>query len=136
MKKVVSTGGNSSSRRGYFLEKAPELQSSHRAVVAGPADRSLTPKSSIRAGTGRKKGQGESDQSSCYPAASDARSPLSVREIEVIRYLAQGFLYKEIADKMDITFSTVHKLQHKIFVKLHVGNRTEAINKWNGGIRT
>jgi len=35
-----------------------------------------------------------------------------------------------------MSFSTVHKLQHRIFVKLRVGNRTEAINKWNGGIRT
>ena len=89
-----------------------------------------------RAGKGRKNGPGKLPQSSCYPAASDAHSPLTVREIEILRYLAKGLLYKEIADKMDITFSTVHKLQHKIFVKLHVGNRTEAINKWNGGIRT
>ena len=121
---------------GYSLEKAREMQSSHRAVVAVPADGSLTPKSNTHGGMGRKHVPGKSDQSSCYPAASDARSPLSVREIEVIRYLAQGFLYKEIADKMGISFSIVHKLQHKIFVKLHAGNRTEAINKWNGGIRT
>ena len=78
------------------------MQSSHRAVVAGPADRSLT--------------------------RSDAHSPLTVREIEVIRFLAKGFLYKEIADRMGISFSTVHRVQHKIFVKLHASNRTEAIN--------
>ena len=58
--------------------------------------------------------------------------PLTVREIEVVRYLAKGLLYKEIADRMGISFSIVHKLQHKIFVKLHVGNRTEAINRWSG----
>ena len=75
----------------------------------------------------------------CVPAYEQGglQHPLlTVREIEVIRYLAQGFLYKEIADKMGISFSAVHKLQHKIFVKLHVSNRTEAINKWSGGIRT
>ena len=112
------------------------MQSSHRAVVAGSADRSLTPKSNTHGGTGRKHVPAKSHQSSCYPAASDAHSSLTVREIEVIRYLAKGFLYKEIADKMGISFPTVHKLQHKIFLKLHAGNRTEAINKWSGGIRT
>jgi len=121
---------------GHFLDKARETQSSHRAVVAGPADGSLRLKSNARADTGRKNGPGKLPQNSCYRVASDARSLLTVREIEILRYLAKGLLYKEIADKMDITFSTVHKLQHKIFVKLHVGNRTEAINKWNGGIRT
>ncbi len=109
------------------------MQSSHRAVVAGPADGSLTPKSNTRSATGRKLGPEKLHQGSCYPAASDARSPLTVRENEVIRYLAKGFLYKEIADKMGISFAIVHKLQHKIFVKLHVSNRTEAINKWRIG---
>ncbi len=85
---------------------------------------------------GGKHGSGKLRRSSCYPTASDAHSPLTVREIEVIRYLAKGFLYKEIADKMDLSYWTVHKLQHKIYVKLHVGNRTEAVNKWKGGIRT
>jgi len=34
-----------------------------------------------------------------------------------MRHLANGLLYKEIADKMGISFAKVHKLQHKIFVK-------------------
>ena len=112
------------------------MQPSQRNVVAGPPHGSLTPKSSTHGRTGRKHGPGKLHQSSRYPAASDAPSPLTVREIEVIRYLAKGFLYKEIADKMGISFPTVHKLQHKIFVKLHASNRTEAINNWHGGIRT
>ena len=120
---------------GYSLEKAREMQSSHRAVVAGPADRTPTPDSNTHSGTGREHGPEKLHRSSCYPAVSDARSSLTVREIEVISYLAKGLLYKEIADKMGISFSTVHKLQHKIFVKLRVGNRTEAINNWNGRIQ-
>ena len=120
---------------GNLVEKAREMQSSHRAVVAGPADRTPTPKSNTRAGAGRKDGPGKLHQSSCYPAVSDARSSLTAREIEVLQYLAKGLLYKEIADKMGVSFSIVHKLQHKIFVKLHVGNRTEAINNWNGRIQ-
>ena len=133
MKRAVSTA--TGVPPGYLPEKARELRSSHRAAVVGPADRSLRPKSNTHGGTGRNHGPGKLPQSACYPAASDAPSPLTVREIEILRYLAKGFLYKEIADKMGMSFSTVHKLQHRIFVKLRVGNRTEAINNWNGRIQ-
>ena len=44
---------------------------------------------------------------------------------------AKGLLYKETADELRISYSTVHKHQHSAFVKLHVANRTEAIVKWN-----
>jgi DNA-binding NarL/FixJ family response regulator len=55
---------------------------------------------------------------------------LSQRENEVMRWLAAGLLYKEIADKMGISYAVVHKLLHGIFEKLHVSNKTEAISKW------
>ena len=55
---------------------------------------------------------------------------LTMREIEVMTHLGNGLLYKEIADRMGISFAKVHKLQHKIFMKLNVNNRTEAVNKW------
>src|SRR5262245_32161494 len=45
---------------------------------------------------------------------------LSPRERQVMEHLAQGLLYKEIADCMNISYAAVHKLQHKIFVKLRV----------------
>jgi DNA-binding NarL/FixJ family response regulator len=54
---------------------------------------------------------------------------LSPRENEVLHLLAQGFLYKEIADRLTISTSTVRQHIHKIYEKLHVQNRTEAINK-------
>ncbi len=47
--------------------------------------------------------------------------------------LAQGLLYKEIADNLNVSYSAVHKLQHKIFLKLQVTNRTEAVVKWLDG---
>jgi len=37
-------------------------------------------------------------------------------------------LYKEIADQLSISVSTVRQHIHKIYEKLHVQNRTEAIN--------
>ena len=54
---------------------------------------------------------------------------LSPRENEVLTYLAKGLLYKEIANKMSISTNTVRQHIHKIYEKLHVQNRTEAINK-------
>jgi DNA-binding NarL/FixJ family response regulator len=58
---------------------------------------------------------------------------LTDREHHVISCLAKGLLYKEIADELSLSFSTVHKLQHRIFLKLRVTNRTEAVTKWRNG---
>lgn len=54
---------------------------------------------------------------------------LSTRENEVLQYLAKGLLYKEIAEKLSISTGTVRQHIHKIYEKLHVQNRTEALNK-------
>jgi DNA-binding NarL/FixJ family response regulator len=57
---------------------------------------------------------------------------LSVRESEIVQLLSQGLLYKEIADNLHISTGTVRQHIHKIYEKLHVQNRTEAINKMLG----
>ena len=57
---------------------------------------------------------------------------LSARENEVLQLLARGLLYKEIADKLSIATDTVRQHIHRIYEKLHVQNRTEAINKVYG----
>ena len=57
---------------------------------------------------------------------------LSNRENEILQLLANGLLYKEIADKLFISVNTVRQHIHKIYEKLHVQNRTEAINKAMG----
>jgi DNA-binding NarL/FixJ family response regulator len=54
---------------------------------------------------------------------------LSNRENEILQLLAKGLLYKEIADQLAISVSTVRQHIHHIYEKLHVQNRTEAINK-------
>ncbi|MCB0646716.1 MAG: response regulator transcription factor [Saprospiraceae bacterium] len=55
---------------------------------------------------------------------------LTHRESELLELLSKGLLYKEIADKLEITTGTVKQHIHKIYEKLQVNNRTEAINKW------
>lgn len=54
---------------------------------------------------------------------------LSARENEILQLLAKGLLYKEIAERLQITTGTVRQHIHKMYEKLHVQNRTEAINK-------
>ncbi len=57
---------------------------------------------------------------------------LSGRENEILHLLARGLLYKEIADQLFISAGTVRQHIHNIYEKLHVQNRTEAINKLMG----
>jgi two-component system nitrate/nitrite response regulator NarL len=55
---------------------------------------------------------------------------LTKREEELMACLAAGLLYKEIAVSLGISFSAVHQRQRRIFRKLRVSNRTEAVNRW------
>lgn len=58
-----------------------------------------------------------------------AAAVLSQREKEVLTHLAKGLLYKEIAAQMGLSFHTVRQHIGNIYQKLHVQNKTEAINK-------
>jgi len=67
-------------------------------------------------------------QSFQRPAAtSRGLESLTPREQEVLDYLAKGFLYKEIADALKISYDTVHAHIRKIYEKLQVRSRTEAV---------
>lgn len=55
---------------------------------------------------------------------------LSQREEEILELLAQGYRYKEIADKLGISFDTVRSHLRNIYEKLHVSSRTEAVVKY------
>ena len=56
--------------------------------------------------------------------------PLTKREFEILQVLSEGLLYKEIARELGITIGTVKQHVHKIYDKLQVNNKTEAINKY------
>lgn len=55
---------------------------------------------------------------------------LSEREQQVLDCLSQGFLYKEIAEKLGISYETVHTYIRRIYEKLQVRTRTEAVAKF------
>lgn len=55
---------------------------------------------------------------------------LSKREEQVLQHLAQGRLYKEIANELSISIDTVRKHLNSIYGKLHVHSRTDAVVKY------
>jgi DNA-binding NarL/FixJ family response regulator len=107
---------------GYLLKQTPpaELLAAIREVNDGGS-----PMSSHIA---RKIVQ--SFQHAASPAPQTAA--LSPREAEVLDLLAKGFLYKEIADKMAVSYATVHTHIRHVYEKLHVRSRTEAVAKHLG----
>ncbi|MEJ5237779.1 MAG: response regulator transcription factor [Limisphaera sp.] len=64
------------------------------------------------------------------PRPPDTTAELSPREREVLDLLAQGFLYKEIADRLGVSYETVHTHIRRIYEKLQVRTRTEAVAKF------
>lgn len=59
------------------------------------------------------------------PSATNAH--LTPREQEILDLLAQGRLYKEIAETLGIGLGTVRTHIRRIYEKLHARNRTEAV---------
>ena len=66
------------------------------------------------------------------PSALSKDQGLSPREVQVLNLLAKGYLYKEIAENMQVTYATVHTHIRHIYEKLHVRSRTEAVAKHLG----
>jgi DNA-binding NarL/FixJ family response regulator len=63
---------------------------------------------------------------------SSEMEKLTKREQEILALLAKGYLYKEIADFLGITLSTVRAHLHTVYEKLHVQSRTQAVVKFLG----
>ncbi len=56
---------------------------------------------------------------------------LTEREKEVLKHLAKGLSYEQIADNLFISYGTVRKHVENIYRKMQVNSRTEALNKAN-----
>ena len=65
-------------------------------------------------------------------AESAENGELAPREKEVLDLLAQGFSYKEIADRLNVAFATVHTYVLRIYKKLHVRSKNAAVARWLG----
>jgi DNA-binding NarL/FixJ family response regulator len=67
------------------------------------------------------------------PPADEDQDALSTREREVLDFLAQGYTYKRIAYELGISMDTTRTYIRRIYEKLHVHSRTEAVVRFLGG---
>jgi DNA-binding NarL/FixJ family response regulator len=66
-----------------------------------------------------------------HPAPSESQTTmLTPREQQVLELLAKGFLYKEIAESLEIGYDTVHNHIRHVYEKLRVRSRSQAISKY------
>ena len=113
--KALSSGAS-----GYMLKRTPraELLAAIRDVHAGG--------SPMSSNIARKIVQSFQRFS---PSAAEPDN-LSPREREVLELLARGYLYKEIADALHISVPTVNTHIRRIYEKLHVRSRSQAVAKF------
>jgi LuxR family maltose regulon positive regulatory protein len=67
------------------------------------------------------------EDTSSRPPAQPLIEPLSHREVEVLRLMAQGLSNQEMSERLFLALDTVKGHNQKIFGKLHVQRRTEAV---------
>jgi DNA-binding NarL/FixJ family response regulator len=67
------------------------------------------------------------------PDGTSSLSELTPGEREFLSQLANGYAYKEIADRMKISIDTVRSYVRTVYEKLHVHSRTEAVVKYLRG---
>lgn len=60
----------------------------------------------------------------------DFKTLLSPREYQVLHGLVEGMLYKEIAEHLKISFETTHTYIRRIYEKMGVQSRTQAVVKF------
>jgi DNA-binding NarL/FixJ family response regulator len=64
--------------------------------------------------------------------AANEVTMLTPREQDVLKLLSNGFRYKEIAAELGISLDTVREHARRVYAKLHVSSRTEAVVKFLG----
>jgi DNA-binding NarL/FixJ family response regulator len=106
---------------GYLLKQTPrsELVAALKQVHSGG--------SPMTSNIARKVVQ--SFQQRAAPSVADD-AELSPREREVLELLARGYLYKEIAETLQISLPTVNTYIRRIYEKLHVRSRAQAVAKY------
>lgn len=105
---------------GYLLkrQRPEELLAAIREVVAGGAPMSTSIARKVV----------KSFQSA--PPRGMESAELSHRELEVLQALAEGLTYKQIADQINVSIHTVRNYIRRVYEKLHVRSRTEAVVKF------
>ena len=58
---------------------------------------------------------------------TDVPSPLTEREREVVKLLASGKTYKQLANALQVSQSTIRNHLHNVYHKLEVVDRAQAV---------
>ncbi len=96
------------SRRRSFLENV----TAHREILAEAAAHSAS-----------------ADISSNEPQSGTLVEPLTSRELDVLRLMAKGLSNDEIAERLVLGRATIKSHAHRLFAKLDVRNRTQAVQR-------
>ena len=66
-----------------------------------------------------------------YPRQTGTRiaepCPLSARELDVLRHLSEGMVYKQIASEMQLSVSTIRTHLHNVYGKIGAVDRAQAV---------
>lgn len=113
---------------GYLLKRTPpqEIVAAIEEAMAGGSP--MTPQIARRV-VGFFQGEQPRPVASAPP---DDTLALAEREREVLDLLAQGYLYKEIADVLQISVHTVNTYVRRTYEKLQVRSRSQAVAKYRG----
>ncbi len=105
---------------GYLLKETPreELLSALREVNGGGSPMTSNIARKVTQSFQQKMRQDED------------HFDLSPREREVLELLARGYLYKEIADSLHISTPTVNTYIRRMYEKLHVRSRSQAVARY------
>jgi DNA-binding NarL/FixJ family response regulator len=105
---------------GYLLKRSSptKLLQAIREVHAGGSPMSSSIARKVVASFQKSKQTGEKP------------THLSPREEMVLNCLAKGLTYKQIADQLDISIDTIRTYLRRVYEKLHVQSRTEAVAKY------
>ena len=74
----------------------------------------------------------QSFQSTGANSKAESLETLSPRESEILALLAKGYLMKEIADELGMARNTLRIHSNRIYKKLHVHSRSQAVAKYHG----
>ena len=109
---------------GYMLKRTPAkelLEAIHEVLRGG---------SPMTTHIARKVVLSFQKSAAASAKTANELSELSEREQQVLDLLAQGLIYKEIGEKLGISYETVHTYIRRIYEKLQVRTRTEAVAKF------
>jgi|SRR5579871_682385 len=117
--RALAAGAN-----GYLLKRSSptKLLAAIREVHAGG--------SPMTSSIARKVVASFQKQKTSPDAAGDKPGQLSPREMAVLDGLARGWTYKQIGSELDISIDTIRTYIRRVYEKLHVQSRTEAVAKY------